>query len=187
MAEHIGSQTKGTTRAFFLHCLQAAQYEYNPQEYHTAERAAYDAQAVREACKGWGTNDFKLFQVICYSPPQHVQAVNAAYADKYGKSLVDAVKKELGGDVEGTVVFTIGMKLNPYQTVAKLIDTACKGMGTDEKMLIMTLIRYQAILKPVDQAHQEAYGKTIVQRIKSETGGLLDDVLVEVVNCMVNA
>lgn len=82
--------------------------------------------------------------------------------DKYGKSLVDAVKKELGGDVEDAVVFTIDMKLNPYQTMAKLIDTASKDMGTDETLLIMTLIRYQAILKPVDQAHQEAYGKTIV-------------------------
>ena len=53
----------------------------------------------------------------------------------------------LGGDVENAVLFSVGMKLNPYATVAALIDEACKGFGTDEKLLMVTLIRYQSILK----------------------------------------
>ena len=187
LAVEISQETKGTMRAFFLHCLQAAEYEYNPTDFHTPERAQKDADAIREACKGWGTNDRQLFQIICRSPAQHLQAVDAAYNATYGKTLVEAVKRELGGDVEAAVVFTIGMKLNPYATVAQLVNEACKGMGTDEKLLVVTLIRYQNILKEVNEAYQTAYGKSLVERIKSETGGLLDNVLVEVVNCMVNA
>lgn len=187
LAVEISQETKGTHRAFLLHCLQAAEYQYNPTDYHTTQRATDDAQAINEACKGWGTNDGALFEILCRSPAQHLQAVDAAYNEQYGKSLHQALARELGGDVEEAVLFCLGMKLNPYATVADLVHEACKGLGTDEKLLMVTLIRYQSILKEVDQAYQSAYGKSLLERIKSETGGLFEDVLVQVVSCVVDA
>jgi hypothetical protein len=180
LAVELNSEADGTFKDFIMHCLQAGQEEYN-EEYHTPEMAEKDADGIREACKGWGTNDKKLFQIICRSPPQHLEAIDAAYQAKHGKTLIDALKKELGGDVEDAIVFAIGMKVNPAKTAAELIREACAGFGTDEKLLTCTIIRYQNIMQDVNVAHQELYGKSVADRVKSEIGGQFEDVLVAVV------
>jgi len=65
---------------------------------------------------------------------------------KYGYSLIKAMEKELSGKAQRAAVFTCGMKLKPLETIAELIDDACKGMGTDDNLLISTIIRYQHIM-----------------------------------------
>jgi hypothetical protein len=35
------------------------------------------------------------------------------------------------------------MKLKPFPTIAKLVKSACAGIGTNEMLLIDTIIRYQ--------------------------------------------
>jgi len=69
--------------------------------------------------------------------------VNLAYAEKYGYSLEKAMEKEFTGKAKDGLLFTIGMKLKPFPTVAKLIKSACAGMGTNEMLLIACVVRYQ--------------------------------------------
>ena len=73
-----------------------------------------------------------------------------------------------------------GMKLKPYETVAKLIKDACAGFGTNELLLTCCIIRYQPIMKAVMVAHIELFGKTVEDRIKDETKGDYEKLLLEV-------
>ena len=76
----------------------------------------------------------------------------------------------------------LGMKLKPFETVAKLIDTACRGFGTNELLLTTTLIRYEKIMGDVKAAYQELTGKTLEETIQSEAGGDYRRVLLEIVS-----
>lgn len=75
----------------------------------------------------WGTDEKGLFKFLCSAPPEHLKKLNLIYADKYGYTLLKVMEKELGGDAGRAGLFMLGMKLKPYETIAKLIEKACKG------------------------------------------------------------
>lgn len=92
-----------------------------------------------------------------------------------------AMETELGGDAGNAGLFMLGIKLKPYQTMARTIKAACKGFGTDETLLTACLIRYQPVMKQVMEAFIEAYGDTIEEVIKAETRGDYEKLLLKVV------
>jgi hypothetical protein len=51
----------------------------------------------------------------------------------------------------------------------------------DEMGLTCAVLRYQGIMTDVWEAHQEEYGKTIVERIESEVGGKYKTLLIQMV------
>ena len=84
--------------------------------------------------------------------------------------------------MKAAVLHLIGMKLKPYETMAALIKSACAGFGTDEMLLIASCIRFQPVFAEVQAAHIELYGKTVQDRVRSECGGKLKDLLLKVLN-----
>jgi len=178
----IKSDLSGDFEDFVFTCINCLEDQYDP-ETHTADKAKGDAEAFYEAGQGrWGTDEKSIFRLLCSSPPKHLREVNRAYAEKYDVTLFKALEKELGGDVEDAVLFTLGMKLKPYETVAKLIDDACAGVGTDEKLLTACIIRYQKILPLVMLAHMELFGKSVQDRVKDETKYDYRKLLLEILN-----
>jgi len=80
----------------------------------------------------WGTDETSLFKFLCTAPPQFLAWVNTTYADKYGVTLPKLMEKELSGKTEKAAVFLVRMKLHPFEAVAHLIKSACRGLGTNE-------------------------------------------------------
>jgi annexin A13 len=156
----IASELRGDNEKLMLNALQASEQVYDPL-FHTRDKAIEDAEYLYKSGQGkWiGTDEKSIFKIICSSPPQHLENVNRHYADKYGYTLEKAMEKELGGTAKQGLLFTLGMKLKPYETIAKLIKTACAGIGTNEMLLATAIIRYQHIMKDVMTAHIELYSK----------------------------
>uniref|UniRef100_A0A7S1Y2C7 Annexin n=1 Tax=Grammatophora oceanica TaxID=210454 RepID=A0A7S1Y2C7_9STRA len=178
----MASELHGDMERLIFNCLQAAEQEYDPQ-FHTADKAMEDAAEIHDKGQGrWGTDEKGIFKLLCASPPQYLEMVNQTYADKYGYTLMKAMEKELGGNVRSSCLHMIGMKLKPYETVAKLIKSACAGIGTDELLLTTCVIRYQHILAQVMAAHVELFNKTVQDRVREETGGNYKSLLLMVLN-----
>jgi Annexin len=145
--------------------------------------AKEDAETIYKKGQGkWGTDEKSIFKILCAAPPEYITKINAVYTDKYGYTLLKAMEKELSGNVQDGTVHMLGMKLKPYETAAKLIKTACAGMGTDELLLTCCIIRYQHVMKEVMTAHIELYGKSIHDRVRSEAGGQYKALLLAVLN-----
>jgi hypothetical protein len=156
----LNSEVGGDLEKILLNCLQGVQEAFDP-EFHTAKKAEDDVVDLYKAGQGnfLGTSEKKLFKILCASPPEYLEKVNLLYAEKYGYTLFKALEKELHGDSEDAAMFTLGMKLKPYATVAKLIKESCAGLGSNELLLTCTLIRYQAIMKNVQEAYIELFGE----------------------------
>ena len=156
----VASELRGDNEKLLLNALQGAEEVYDPL-YHTKEKALEDAEYIHKCGQGkfWGTDEKSIFKVICSAPAQYLEQINLIYADKYGYTLEKAMEKELGGKARDGLLFTMGMKTKPYETAAKLIKTACAGIGTNEMLLLTSIIRYQHVMKLVMAAHIELYSK----------------------------
>lgn len=177
----LNRELKGDFEKFIFYCLQGLEQDYDP-DYHTDEKAALDAEAFYEAGQGnWlGSDETSFFELICKAPPEHLQRINEIYSEKHGVSIVKALDKEMGGDVEKATRFAAGMKLLPYETIAMLIKEACGGIGTNEDLLIIALIRYAPIMKQVNEAHEKLYGKSVSERLKDEARGEYERLLLAI-------
>ena len=139
-----------------FNCMQAAEEKYDPK-LHDNDKAMEDADIIHKKGQGkfFGTDEKGIFKVLCAAPPEHIENISRVYADKYGYTLMKAMEKEMSGEVKNATLFMLGMKLKPYETLAKLIKDACAGFGTDELLLTCTIIRSQAVLPSVQAAHIE--------------------------------
>lgn len=181
----MASELHGDMERLVFNCFQAAEEVYDPQ-FHTAEKANEDAEIIHKKGQGkfFGTDERGIFKVLCAAPPEHLENISKAYADKYGYTIMKAMEKEMSGEVKLAVLHMLGMKLKPYETLAKLIRDACAGFGTDELLLTCTIIRSQAVLQEVQAAHIELYGKTIHDRVRSEAGGKYKTLLLQILNAV---
>jgi annexin A7/11 len=183
LGRKLDGELGGALDQLIFNVLQAAEEKYDPN-YHTAAKMEADVATLHKMGQGkfLGTDEKGLFKILCAAPPEYLSKLNLMYADKHGFTLVKVLETELGGHVEKAAMFMFGMKLKPYEEVAKLIKKSCSGVGTNELLLTTAIIRYQSILKEVTLAHVELFGQTIRDRINSECGGDYKRVLLELVD-----
>lgn len=177
----VSSELSGDLKKLHMACLQGMEEKYDPG-YHNASKAEEDAKTFYKKGQGkWGTDEAAIFEIICKSPPSYLQMIDDAYVAQYNVNLEKALKKELSGKAEKAAVFTLGMKLHPYETMAEHIKSTCAGMGTDELGLSCAILRYQHVLPRVMIEHSNLFGKTVGDRIASETSGDYKRLLLEMV------
>lgn len=169
LVSRMGGEVGGDMKKILISCVQAAEEEFDP-DYHTEDKAKEDAEEIYNAGQGrWGTDEAKMAKIVVMSPPKYLKIINSVYADLYGYTLFKAFEDEMGSNVAAeAAMFTLGMKLKPFETAAKLIKKACAGFGTDELLLTCSLIRYQDLMPQVALAHEELFEKSVHTRVKDE-------------------
>ncbi|XP_053559269.1 annexin A3 [Bombina bombina] len=131
--------------------------------------AGKDADAVRKAIKGLGTDEASLINILTQRSNAHRQLIAKEYQAACGKELKDGLKGDLSGQFEHIMVSLI---LPPAVFDAKQIKKAMKGTGTSEQILIEILAsRTSKQIKEVGDAYYTAYGKSLGDDISSETSG----------------
>lgn len=183
LVSRMSGEVGGDMKTILISAVQAAEEEFDP-DYHTEDKAEEDAAAIYDAGQGrWGTDEAGMAKIVVLSPPKYLKIVNSVYADKYGYTLFKAFEEEMSGNIAAeAALFTLGMKLKPYETIAKLIKKACAGFGTDELLLTCCLIRYQDLLGHVAVAHEELFEKSIQTRVRDEAGGNYEKILLTIIN-----
>jgi hypothetical protein len=180
LAAFLDAELGGAFETLIFNCMQGSEQDYDP-DFHTDELVNEDVSALYTMGEGkFGTDESGLFKLLCSRPPEHLKKVNLAYAEKHDVTLFKILDDELGGKTRDATLYMLGMKMRPYETVAKLIKTACKGVGTNELLLSTTIIRYQICLTPIMVAYTELYGDTIQELIKNEVGGDFERLLVDI-------
>lgn len=183
----LTDELDGEFETLIVMCVQGIEDNYDPEETHTEDRVMEDCDAFYEAGQGaWGTDEGPFFKILVKSPAEHLQAVNAAYVEKYGYNMKKAGEKELGGHAEEAVLFLLGIKLgDEEETLAAGIKLTCKGFGSADATGMMNyVIRlscYPELLRGVLEKHEELYEKTVEYRIEDEFSGDLQALLLLVV------
>ena len=88
---------------------------------------------INEACKGFGTDELHLIEVLGNCSLKQRALIAAKYEDVYGKDLKTVMKKECGKGDFGTALQLLSVPADEAE--CDIIKLACKGVGTDELSL----------------------------------------------------
>ncbi|KAH9610291.1 hypothetical protein KSS87_005661 [Heliosperma pusillum] len=90
-----------------------------------------DAEALRKACQGWGTDEKGIIEVICHRNAAQRKVIKETYEQQYSESLNKRLEDELSGDFERAVYRWM---LEPFEREAVIANVALKK--SDYKVII---------------------------------------------------
>lgn len=140
-----------------------------------------DAQALRKAMKGLGTDEAAIIAVLGARTTIQRQTILTTYKQMLGRDLVKDLKSELSGKFEDVIV---GLMTPLHEFLASEVKSALKGLGTDEDCLIEILCtRSNAEIAAIKAAYQKLYGKDMEDAIRGDVSGDFQRILVSMCTC----
>jgi len=135
-----------------------------------------DAEILRNAMKGWGTDEKTLIKVVGNRTNRQRQIIKEQYKQIYGRDLIEDLKSELHGKMEDAF---IALFTNPVEYDADALREAMHGAGTNEDTLIEIIAsRNNEQLAAIKQCYNAKYQRDLEADIKKETHGTLEHLLI---------
>ncbi|XP_032047591.1 annexin A7 isoform X2 [Aythya fuligula] len=158
--------------------LPAATVQYTQGTIQAAPNfdANRDAEILRKAMKGFGTDEQAIIDVVANRSNDQRQRIKAAFKTMYGKDLIKDLKSELSGNVE-ELILALFMPSTYYD--AWSLHHAMKGVGTQERVLIEILCtRTNQEIRDIVNCYKSEFGRDIEQDIRADTSGHFERLLV---------
>nr|CAD7460359.1 unnamed protein product [Timema tahoe] len=135
-----------------------------------------DAEVLRKAMKGFGTDEKAIISVLAYRTNQQRMEIAREFKTLYGKDLIKDLKSELSGHFEDLVV---AMMTPLPQFYANEIHDALSGIGTDEETLIEVLCTMtNNELRIIRAAYENIYRSSFEEDLAGDTSGSFKRLLV---------
>lgn len=135
-----------------------------------------DAQDLRKAMKGLGTDEATLIKILCKRSHEQRQEIAKAFRNEFNRDLEKDIKSEISGDFEKLV---LSMFLPIAEFHAKELRDAMAGLGTDEDTLIETLCTLpNGMIIEINKIYKTIYRKDLESELKSEVSGNIKKILV---------
>ena len=133
-----------------------------------------DVHSLYKAGEGrMGTDESQFIHILCNRPDAHLRSVFQAYQQRYHKKFTKVIKSEFSGWIKTAMCYLVSWIQNPAHCVAKNLENAMKGMGTDDQALIRQLVRNRTpvFMNQIKGAYMAKYKRSLRERIKGETSG----------------
>ncbi|KAK1768031.1 hypothetical protein QBC33DRAFT_536035 [Phialemonium atrogriseum] len=125
-----------------------------------------DANALRSAMKGFGTDEKALIRTLATKDPLQVNTIRDAYQRLHRRDLVSDIKSEVSGWFEAGLVALVRGPL--LHDVFMLYD-ATDGPGTKEKVLNDVLLgRSNADINAIKSTYQRVFGTRLEDVIRGD-------------------
>jgi len=134
--------------------------DFNPTE---------DANELRAAMKGFGTDEEKIINILASRSNRQRQRIAQVFAEELGRNLIDDLKSELGGTFENAIV---ALMTPPVEFLCKELNKAMEGAGTDDSALIEILCsRGKREIQELVENYERMFNRPLVEHICKETSG----------------
>ena len=128
-----------------------------------------DAQGMRGAMKGLGTNEKEIIGILCKRTNEQRQQIKLSFKQCFGRDMIKDLKSELSGDFE-RVILAIMMPSADYD--AECLRKAIKGLGTNDNALIEILCsRTNEELEAAKASYKTMFKRDLESDIRSDTSG----------------
>ncbi|KAI2640627.1 Annexin [Hypomontagnella submonticulosa] len=128
--------------------------------------ASPDAQALRSAMKGFGTDEKTLIRVLSNKDPLQIEAIKSAYFRNFSRTLEKDIISETRGWFETGLVSIVR---GPLLHDVHLLNSAMDGPGTKEKVLNDVLLsRSNADMRAIKSMYQHTFHKSLESAVKGD-------------------
>ena len=140
-----------------------------------------DLENLKKAMEGFGTDEDTLIKIIANRTTSQRLKIKEEWKKKYGTDLIEELKKELHGKFEEAIVALFS---DPIDYDCDSLRGAMGGLGTSEDTLIEIISsRPQEVLKQIKERYQQKFNRDLIEDIKKETHGTLQNVLTTLLQC----
>jgi len=169
LVKDVTGETSGDFRRFLISLLSAGREDKPADE----KRAETDAKDLYSAGEGkWGTDESKFNMIFATRSFAHLRAIFAAYKKLDGNDIEKAIQKEMSGDVRRAYLTLIRWIKDPIEYYSEVLYRSMKGLGTDDRTLIRTVLaRCEIDLGMIKKKFEQLHQKTLDRAVKSETSG----------------
>ncbi|KAF9990739.1 hypothetical protein BGZ75_000125 [Mortierella antarctica] len=166
----VKSDVSGYFEKLLMVCMQGTRDEIGHYQYNVEA----DVQSLYKAGEGrMGTDESTFIHVLTNRPDAHLRAVFQQYQQRHGKKFTKVIKKEFSGWIKTALCYLVNWINNPAHCIAKNLEKAMEGMGTDDQSLTRLLVRNrtQPFMTAVKTAYAAKYKRSLRDRVKGETSG----------------
>jgi len=140
-----------------------------------------DAEEMRKAMKGLGTDDKALIEITSKRTHKQRMKIRNAYKILFGRDLMDDLKSETSGDYRKTI---LALFTDPIEYDVDSLYNAMKGLGTNEDTLIEILAsRPGWYINKIKSKYKEKYKKDLEEDVKGDTSGDFRKLLISLLQC----
>lgn len=134
-----------------------------------------DVDAIYSATEGkLGTDEMRVCSILSTRNDNQIRAIAHEYRLKYARDLETVIRKEFSGHMEDALLFQLRRGMDRYMHQAILLEDAMAGAGTKDYLLVSRVVRShwdRANMANVKGAYEKRYGRSLASRIKGETSG----------------
>ncbi|GMI18131.1 hypothetical protein TrLO_g1553 [Triparma laevis f. longispina] len=168
----VTGDTSGLYQRFLLECLKGQRRE-GMVDPTTAESIADRLWNAGLSAGNMDTfpdrDEAVLIDLTANTGAEQMKLVDQQMTAKYGKSLNEAIKDAMGGDIEDAMRVR---SLDKFEYFAEALNKAWEGFGTDEQATSRIMGRYSKTeLKQISARYEASYGKSVKSGIESECSG----------------
>jgi annexin A7/11 len=179
--KRLTSEVSGDYRKLLISIMQCGRNESKE----------VDSKAVEEDCKvlynagegKWGTDEEVFNRIFAIRSSYHLRELNSMYTKQRGKNLLEVVDSEFSGDVRVLLKTILHSHINPADYYATRIYKACKGWGTNDGILVRSLVVMDEVyLGEIKKIYQSKFGMTLRDQINDEVSGDYKNMLLALVD-----
>ncbi|KAL4803885.1 hypothetical protein BDV18DRAFT_144607 [Aspergillus unguis] len=161
------------TKTLFMNVLRAQRHEENYPVDIRAMQA--EAQTIHGATAARMVNNAdEVCALFARSSNQELKALNHAFSERYHTSLESHIEKEFSGHMKDALLHMLRSALDPAMRDAVALEECMKGMGTKDERLVVRVVRVhwdRLHLENVKRAYHHRFKQDLVHRVKGETSG----------------
>lgn len=123
---------------------------------------------------GLNKDPVQTCQILTSRNDAQIRAICQTYQQKYAKPLPSVIKDRFRGHMEDALLLLLARANNRPLSDAEQLEAAMAGIGTKDELLVQRVVRVhwdRNYLQQVKTAYQQKYRKDLISRVKGETGG----------------
>ncbi|KMZ64931.1 Annexin [Zostera marina] len=145
---------------------------------HHPPSPAEDAEQLRKACQGWGTDEKALIEILTHRNSEQRNQIRLAYEERYKESIIKRLESELSGEFEKAVYRWV---FDPLEREAIIVNVAVK-QKIDYRVIVETAcVNTPDELLAVKKAYQARFKHSMEEDIATHSTGDLRKFLVGLV------
>ena len=119
-----------------------------------------------------GTDEKVFTEILVKSSFEEIKMINNIYIQKYNHDLVKAIEKEFSGKLRKLLKAIVRYSVDPAEYYARIVNHAVKGLGSNNSLLIRTLVtRHEIDMPQIREAYKRLFNKDMIKDIEDDTSG----------------